>query len=58
MDAKSLPFSYKVDSAQGSDLTLIFRGFNQSEKHSEIKPPLKYLLWKVDSLKSQNRLTP
>ena len=32
-----------MDSAQGSDLTPIFGDLNQSEKLSEIKPPL--IVW-------------
>ena len=40
--AKSLPLasSVGVDSAQGIDLAFIFGDLSQSEKLSEIKPPL------------------
>ena len=36
-------FSLKLDSAQGLDLASFFGNLSQSEKLSEIKPPLGYL---------------
>ena len=46
MGDKSLPWASAllVDSAQGSDLAPIFEDLSQSEKLSEIKPPLHRIM--------------